>query len=138
MLKNFQIIEVISFKSKSLITIYPDRLKFNHQTAAELDFPAYVQLLIDPKGRCFAIQVCDKESDNTVPFYNRPKDTKPYPIKLNYPAANDMIFNAMGWEKKGKYYTVQGQRFPDEKAIVFNLADAEEYDITSRQNDSEI
>lgn len=137
MLKNFQVIEVISFKSKSLLTVYKDKLKFNHQTAQELNYPAHVQLLIDPKGKCFAIKPCGKDDSNAVSFYTRGKDTKPYPIKLSYQVAIEMIFNAMGWDGEGKYYAIQGQRFPDETAIVYNLADADEFAITTRKGDGE-
>lgn len=137
MLKNFQVIEVISFKSKSLMTVYKDKLKFNYQTAQELGYPPHVQLLIDPKGRCFAIKPCEKDDSNAVSFFNRGKETKPYPIKLSYPIAIDMIFNAMGWDGEGKYYAIQGQRFPDDNAIVYNLADADEYAITKRKGDSD-
>ena len=35
MLKNFKVIEVISQKSRALLTFYQGRLKFNHHTAAD-------------------------------------------------------------------------------------------------------
>ncbi len=137
MFKNFQVIEVISCKSKALLTIYPNRLKFNHSTAVELDFPTHVQLLIDPKGKCFGIRACEKSDDNAVSFFTRPKDSKPYAITLNYQMAIEMIMNAMDWLDEKKYYTVSGQRFPDDKAIIFNLADADSADITKRASSDE-
>lgn len=133
MLKNFQVIELISSKTKAALTVYPDKLKFNGYTAPDLDFPAHVQLLMDTNGKCFAIMVCEKDAPNSVPFFTRAKDSKPYPIVLRYAAAIKQIYTAMGWEESGVYYVVPGQKFYDDKAIVFNLNDAEAHEITTRK-----
>ena len=37
-------------------------VKFNGFTAPDLDYAPYVQLLMDPNGKCFALMVCDKEA----------------------------------------------------------------------------
>ncbi len=138
MLKNFQVIELISSKTKEALTVYPDKLKFNGYTAPDLDYASHVQLLMDANGKCFAIRVCDKNDVNAVPFFTRTKDSKPYAINLRYTAAIKQIFTAMGWEESGKYYVVPGQKFYEDKAIVFNLNDAEAHDITTRKGgDSE-
>ena len=39
----------------------------------------------------------------------------------------------MGWQDKTKYHSIPGQLFYDDKAIVFNLKDADEYTITPRK-----
>ena len=87
MLKNFKVIEVISQKSRALLTFYQGRLKFNHHTAAELNFSQYVQLAYDSNQQCFAIIAATKDSENAVQFYNRGEDAKPYPISLYTKAA---------------------------------------------------
>lgn len=120
------------------MTVYPDKLKFNKDTAPDLDFAEYVQLLMDASGKAFAIMVCDKDTVNAVSFFNRPKDSKPYPIVLRYAAAIKQIYTAMNWKTEGFYYVVPGQKFYEDKAIVFNLKDAEEHPITTRKSgDSE-
>ena len=93
MLKNFKVIEVISQKSRALLTFYQGRLKFNHHTAAELNFSQYVQLAYDSNQQCFAIIAATKDSDNAVQFYNRGGDAKPYPISLYTKAAIETIEN---------------------------------------------
>ena len=133
MLKNFQVIELISSKTKAALTVYPDKLKFNSFTAPDLDYAPYVQLLMDANGKNFAIMVCDKDKDNAVPF-SRGKDAKTYPITLRYPAAIKQIQTAMGWDDPTKYYVIPGQKFYEDKAIVFNLKDAEEKVITTRSS----
>ena len=95
MLKNFKVIEVISQKSRALLTFYQGRLKFNHHTAAELNFSQYVQLAYDSNQQCFAIIAATKDSENAVQFYNRGEDAKPYPISLYTKAAIETIANMM-------------------------------------------
>lgn len=133
MLKNFQVIELISSKTKALLTVYHNKLKFNVSTAADLGYAPYVELLIDPNGKAFAVRACDKNKPNAVAF-SRPANAKPYPIVLRVSAAIKQICNAMGWHDPNKYHTIPGQLFHEEKAIVFNLKDAEESTITSRNN----
>lgn len=132
MLKNFQVIELISSKTKALLTVYSNKLKFNVYTAPDLNYAPYVQLLMDPNGKCFAIRACDKNDPNAVPF-SRPANAKPYPIVVRVPAAIQQICNAMGWNDPTKYHTIPGQLFYEDKAIVFNLKDADEFTITPRK-----
>lgn len=132
MLKNFKVIEVISRKSKANLTFYQGKLKFNHPTAAELDFAPYVQLAYDSNQQCFAIIAATKDDDNAIQFYNRSGETKPYPITLYAKAAIDTIAQMMDWHDENKYYSIPGQRFVEEKAIVFNLKDATEGVIGTR------
>ena len=96
MLKNFKVIEVISQKSRALLTFYQGRLKFNHHTAAELNFSQYVQLAYDSNQQCFAIIAATKDSENAVQFYNRGGDAKPYPISLYTKAAIETIVELEG------------------------------------------
>lgn len=132
MLKNFQVIELISSKTKALLTVYSNKLKFNVYTAPDLNYAPYVQLLMDPNGKCFAIRACGKDDPNAVPF-SRPADAKPYPVVVRVPAAIQQICNAMGWNDQTKYHTIPGQLFYEDKAIVFNLKDADEFTITPRK-----
>ena len=108
-----------------------DTLKFNIYTAVDLNYAAHVQLLMDPNGKCFALRACGKDDPNAVAF-SRPADAKPYAIVLRVQAAIQQICNAMGWHDKTKYHSIPGQLFYDDKAIVFNLKDADEYTITPR------
>ena len=72
MLKNFQVIELISSKTKALMTVYCNKLKFNIYTAVDLNYAAHVQLLMDPNGKCFAIRACEKDAPNAVAFSRLP------------------------------------------------------------------
>ena len=43
----------------------------------------------------------------------------------------------MNWTDDSKYYVVPGQRFADEKAIVFNLDDTESFAIKTLKGGDE-
>lgn len=137
MLKNFQVIEVISSKTKAQLTFYTNKIKFNHPTAVDLGFPKYVQLISSPSQHAFGIMACEKDAENAVTFFNRPQDSKPYPVVMSYTAALELITNMMNWTDDSKYYVVPGQRFADEKAIVFNLDDAESFAIKTLKGGDE-
>jgi hypothetical protein len=134
MLRNFEVIEVISSKSKALFTVYTDKIKFNYQTASELGFPEYAQFLINSQDKCFAVRACNKDAQNAVRFFTRPVDSKPYPMKFTTRAAIEAVCNAMQWHDDEKYHMIPGQRFPDERTIVFNLKDADEHAISKRSS----
>ncbi len=137
MFKNFQVVELISSKTKAQLSIYRNKLKFSIATAVDIDGPEYVQLIIDTKTHAFGVRACNKDDDNAIPFYTAAKRGKPWPIIVNHKAPCDMIANMMGWNDDSKYYVVMGQKFADERAIIFNLNDADEHGVTSRKSDGE-
>lgn len=55
-LEKFTVIDLIKTRSASVATITGNVLKFNNQTAAELHFAPYIQVLINPKDKQFAIR----------------------------------------------------------------------------------
>ena len=137
MLKNFQVVEITSSKTKAQLSIYRNKLKFSIATALDIDGPEYVQLIIDTKGHEFGVRACDKDADQAIPFYTAAKRGKPWPIIVNHKAPCDMIANMMGWDDESKYYVAMGQKFPDERAIVFNLSDAESHVVSTRKGSEE-
>lgn len=67
-LEKFTVIDLIKTRSASVATITGNVLKFNNQTAAELHFAPYIQVLINPKDKQFAIRGCKEDAPNAVPF----------------------------------------------------------------------
>ena len=56
---------------------------------------------------------------------------------MTYSAACELITTMMNWTDDSKYYVVPGQKFADEKAIVFNLNDAESFAIRTLKGGDE-
>lgn len=63
-LSNFTVVDLIKTRSASVATITGKVLKLNIQTAAELHYAPYIQVLINPKDKQFAIRAC-KETPPT-------------------------------------------------------------------------
>lgn len=55
MFEKFSVIDLIKTRSASVCTFAGNVVKFNVQTAQELRFPEYIQFLIEPKSKQFAI-----------------------------------------------------------------------------------
>ena len=67
-LEKFTVIDLIRTRSASVATVTGNILKFNNQTAAELHYAPYIQVLINTKDKQFAIRACDKDAPNALPF----------------------------------------------------------------------
>nr|DAU09911.1 MAG TPA: hypothetical protein [Caudoviricetes sp.] len=119
MLENFTVIDLIKTRSASVCTFTGNVVKFNVQTAQELRFPAFVQFLIEPKGKQFAIRVCKEDAPNAVPF-SKPEGTQKAQVKISNASVVDMVRNLMGWKVEDNW-NVPGIYFADEHAIVYAL-----------------
>ena len=115
MLENFTVIDLIRTRSASVCTFTGNVVKFNVQTAQELRFPAFVQFLIETKGKQFAIRVCKEDSPNAVSFCKPEQKTQ---VKISNASVVDMVRNLMGWKVEDNW-NVPGIYFADEHAIVY-------------------
>lgn len=71
MFEKFSVIDLIKTRSASVCTFAGNVVKFNVQTAQELRFPEYIQFLIEPKSKQFAIRACKEDAPNAVRFRRR-------------------------------------------------------------------
>lgn len=82
--KSDLVLVVWNEEEKAQLTFYTNKIKFNHPTAVDLGFPKYVQLISSPSQHAFGIMACEKDAENAVTFFNRPQDSKPYPVVMSY------------------------------------------------------
>lgn len=121
-LKNFTVVDLVKTRSASVATIAGNGLKFNNQTAAELHYPAFVQVLVNPKEKQFAIRVCKEGEPNAVPF-SKPADEQKYAIKITSSVIVEIIRKMGNWPAE-ENWNVPGIYFADEEAIVYDVATA--------------
>ena len=95
-LSNFTVVDLIKTRSASVATITGNALKFNVQTAAELHYAPYVQVLVNPKDKQFAIRVCKEDAPNAITF-SKPEDRQKYAIKISAAAVVDLIRKMANW-----------------------------------------
>lgn len=82
MFEKFSVIDLIKTRSASVCTFAGNVVKFNVQTAQELRFPEYIQFLIEPKSKQFAIRACKEDAPNAVRF-SKPEGEQKAQIKIS-------------------------------------------------------
>ena len=72
MLEKFTVIDILKTRSDSVATINGNCLKFNVQTCHELEYPPFIQVMMNAKDKQFAIRPC-KEDDANAMSFSKPK-----------------------------------------------------------------
>lgn len=121
-LEKFTVIDLIKTRSASVATITGNILKFNIQTAAELHYAPYIQVLINPKDKQFAIRGCKEDAPNAVRF-SKPEHDQKYQIKISAAAVVDMIRKMANWSGEDSW-NIPGIYFADDDAIVYDVGAA--------------
>lgn len=119
MLEKFTVIDLIKTRSSSVCTVSGNFVKFNTQTAQELNYPAYVQFLVDGKSKQFAIRICKAEAPSSVAF-SKPEGQQRYPIRINNAAITTMLRKLMGWGES-ESWNVPGIYLAEENALLYSL-----------------
>lgn len=123
-LETFVVVDLVSNRSKSFVTLNPDgSMRFNKDTAPELLNAEYIQVLLSEKEKKIAIRACDATAPNAVQFTR--VFSKLYPITIKVPAVYTQVLRFMTWDTKMSY-TIQGENYSSDKAIVYDLTKAEE------------
>ena len=121
-LKNFTVVDLVKTRSASVATIAGNNLKFNLQTAVELHYPAYIQVLVNPKEKQFAIRACKEGDLNSMPF-SKPANEQKYPLRITSAVVSDIIRKMGEWPVE-ENWNVPGIYFADEEAIVYDVSTA--------------
>ena len=115
MFEKFSVIDLIKTRSASVCTFAGNVVKFNVQTAQELRFPEYIQFLIEPKSKQFAIRACKEDAPNAVRF-SKPEGEQKAQIKISNATVVDMVRKLMDWNAEDNW-NVPGIYFADEQGV---------------------
>ena len=121
-LEKFTVVDLVKTRSASVASISGNALKFNWQTAEELHFPSFVQVLVNPKEKQFAIRACKEDSPNALRFSKTAGEQKT-PIKVTSAAVTDMIRKMAGWAEE-ESWNIPGILFTEDDALVYDLSTA--------------
>ena len=128
-LDSFKLVELITTRTDAVATFAGgNNIKFNSATHIDLDYPAFIQMYVDEKGKKFAIKVC-KETDPQAQKYSKPAGEQKYPIKLTCAPVAKTVRKIMNWEED-LGMNVPGAIFADEGVIIFALEQA--YPVASK------
>lgn len=107
------------------VSITSNGVTFNKGVTMKLDNPAYVVLLFNEEKKQMALQVCCEGTENAVPYYkSNPRGVMS--VRWNGRDLLNSIEEMMGWNLKNQAFKVDGAHLKAEKAIIFNLANANE------------
>ncbi|MGN1372554.1 MAG: hypothetical protein ACI4VK_00745 [Candidatus Coproplasma sp.] len=107
------------------VSITKNGVTFNKGVILKLKQPAYVLLLINSNDQLIAVQVCEKEEPNSVPFFNDDKKGNVFSVRWNQKDLLNTLSDLMGWDLKSESYKVMGTLIPNESAMIFDLSKAE-------------
>lgn len=119
MLEKFTVIDLIKTRSASVLTVTGNNIKFNNQTAQELEFPEYIQFLVNTKDKQVAIRAC-KENEPNALQYCKDGGAPKYAVKWSLPVVTSIIRKMANWQEKDSW-NIPAVYFADEKALVFDL-----------------
>ena len=122
MLEKFTVIDLIKSRSASVLTISGNTIKFNNQTAQELEYPEYIQVLVNAKDKQVAIRVCKENEPNSLQYCKDGVAPK-YAVKLSLPVVTSIIRKMTNWQEKDSW-NIPAVYFADEKALVYDLSAA--------------
>ena len=122
MLEKFTVIDLIKSRSASVLTVSGNTIKFNNQTAQELEYPEYIQFLVNAKDKQVAIRVCKENEPNSLQYCKDGVAPK-YAVKLSLPVVTSIIRKMTNWQEKDSW-NIPAVYFADEKALVYDLSAA--------------
>ncbi|MCI1674157.1 MAG: hypothetical protein LKI34_08090 [Bifidobacterium tibiigranuli] len=126
-LQGFEEVAIAEPVGKLTMTVMDSKIRFNKATAAELGYPAYVKVLINDKTRQVALQSCTGRDANAIKF-SKPEGKQISSVTVS----NTVLVAAIGKfftlkpapEGEISYQTAAGTLNKDEKAVVFDTANA--------------
>lgn len=121
-LEKFTVIDLIKTRSSSVANITDNVLQLNNATAAELHYPPYIQVLINPKDKQFAIRSCKEDAPNAIPF-SKPAGEQKYRISIRSAAVVDVIRKMANWSAEEKW-NIPGIYFAEDNALVYDVSAA--------------
>lgn len=121
-LEGFEVMGLAPAKGKSVLTVSRTNIKFNKATAAELNYPPFVKLLLNVKTNQVAIQPCGEKDPSAVKF-SEDEAKQTYAIVIKIPALLVEFRRLLSFEDD-VFYTIKGTMYPDENVIIYDLNDA--------------
>lgn len=104
------------------ISISENGVGFSKATVMKMNKCEYTKVFIDRENKRFAIQAAEQNSDGSVQFFNKQKSGS---VRWNNKELLKTLAQIMNCDFEKKVYKVDGDYYPDEKAMIFDLKKAE-------------
>ena len=93
-----------------------------------MECPKYVILLVNATSKQIAIQACPEGTPKSATFYNGEKKSNALSVRWNGRDLLNTITAITGWNLTKEGYKIEGQLILEEKAMLFDLNQAEPLD----------
>lgn len=126
-LRGFEITRSEFFDSgrRPTVTFGDKKIKFSMECVRKFGEKNYIELLVNPIERKFAIRPADKNNRNAV-MISKVSNANYYPRDISSAAFSNTLFSLFGWNTDCKYRII-GSLFEQDKelAYIFDIADSE-------------
>lgn len=126
-LRGFEITRSEFFDSgrRPTVTFGDKKIKFSMECVRKFGEKNYIELLVNPIERKFAVRPADSKNRNAV-MISKVSNSNYYPRDISSAAFIDTIFSLFGWNTDCKY-RILGSLYEQDKelAYIFNIADSE-------------
>ena len=103
------------------VSITKNGVTFNKAVIMKLDYPAYVQLLINADSNLIAIKVCAEGDQNSTAFYKKREKSNVLSVRWNIKDLLNTLQEITGWDLSKDGYRVDGVLIKEEGAMLFDL-----------------
>jgi hypothetical protein len=126
-LRGFEITRSEFFDSgrRPTVTFGDKKIKFSMECVRKFGEKNYIELLVNPIERKFAIRPADKNNRNAV-MISKVSNANYYPRDISSAAFSNTLFSLFGWNTDCKYRII-GSLYEQDKelAYIFDIADSE-------------
>ena len=103
------------------VSITKNGVTFNKAVIMKLDYPAFVQLLINPESKQIAIRVCAEGELNSTSFYKKKENSNILSVRWNKNDLLNTLQEITGWDLANNAYRIDGILIKEENAMLFDL-----------------
>lgn len=105
------------------VSVTNNGLTFNKAVIMKMEYPAYVRLLINEKGKQMAIQKCNEGDEKAAQFF-REKSNGVLSVRWNSKDLIQTIARLNGWDLTKESYRINGILIPEDSLMLFDLNEA--------------
>ena len=118
MLEGF--VEVPILQGSSFLSVTDNGLNFNKNVVKHMRRAESVKIFCNSSKKQLAIQKCDKNAENFIPFYRGEKNLT-NGVRFNNREVQQMIATMMDWNLSEYNYRADGFLADDGETMIFNL-----------------
>lgn len=121
MLEGFSKISLMS--GAAFMSITDNGTSFNKNVVAKMNRPTHICLMFNEKERKLAIQACDEEDHDAIPFLKKNGNAK-NGVRFNNRELQSNLAEMMEWDISSYNYRMDGVYDSTERAMIFDLNEA--------------